>query len=87
MSETVNPVASSEATSATAATPTGSSGSGGMTAGSTVPNDIEKLKAAYPELWQKIMEGIAMDICKKMERHQDDLKRIMREARRNSGQA
>lgn len=46
-------------------------------------NTLDELKQKAPEVYQKMMEGIAMDICREMQRHQDDIKKINREAKRH----
>lgn len=45
----------------------------------TVSNTSE-LKDKAPELWNKILEGIAMNICNKMKRDNDEIKRLMAES-------
>lgn len=52
--------------------------------GFTSINSMEDLKKKSPELYRMMMEGIAMNICRKMQRNQEHLKQIMREATRNS---
>ena len=57
------------------------SNSAGVTSSTTV-NSIKELKEKAPEVYQKMMEGIAQNICGKMKDHQDRLKQMMRDANR-----
>ena len=49
---------------------------------STTVNSIKELREKAPEVYQKMLEGIAMNICGKMKDHQDRLKQMMREGNR-----
>lgn len=49
---------------------------------STKINSIKELREKAPEVYQKMLEGIAMNICGKMKDHQDRLKKMMRDATR-----
>ncbi|MCB1111443.1 MAG: hypothetical protein H7A37_01475 [Chlamydiales bacterium] len=51
----------------------------------TTVSSMEDLKKKAPEVYQKMLEGIAMNMITQMKRRQDHLKEIMREARRNAG--
>lgn len=45
----------------------------------TTISSLEDLKKKSPKLYQQMMMGIGMSICREMQRHQDDLKKLMRE--------
>lgn len=49
---------------------------------STKINSMADLKSEAPDLYNKMMESIAMKICNGMKRHQDRLKRLMRDSGR-----
>lgn len=88
MSENVNAVpapANDAAQTVDTTNPTTTSASASTNLnGSTAFNTLEDLKKKSPELYRMMMEGIAMNICRKMQRNQEHLKQIMREATRNS---
>ena len=71
---------------ATTAGAVASSNGGAEVTSSTKINSLDDLKKKSPELYRKMMEGIAMSICSDMKEHQDRLKQMMAEARRNAGQ-
>lgn len=50
------------------------------TTGSTRIGSMDELRRKAPKVYQKMLEGIAMNICREMEHHQDRLKKLMREA-------
>lgn len=50
-----------------------------------VPSTLEKLKEESPEMYKKMMEGIAWNICSKIKDHSDRLMEMMREERRKNG--
>lgn len=49
---------------------------------STKINSIKELREKAPEVYQKMLEGIAQNICGKMKDHQDRLKKMWRESNR-----
>jgi len=51
--------------------------------GATTVSSMADLKKKSPKLYNMMMEGIAMDICNDMQHHQDKLKELMDEGRRN----
>lgn len=53
---------------------------GGEVNSNTKINSLKDLKEKAPELYNKMLESIAMHICGEMREHQDRLKRMMREA-------
>jgi hypothetical protein len=86
MGSPIQPVATTPttATAPNAANPTtagaiASAHSGGAGT-NTVVKSLEDLKRKSPEVYQKMMEGIGMNICNEMKAHQDRLKKLMREA-------
>lgn len=50
----------------------------------TTVNSMSDLKNKAPEVYQKMMEGIAMKICNEMKSSQDRIKEMNREARANT---
>lgn len=90
MAETVSNVPASSGasgasgTSGTSATGTGNSGGSGYTTSTTV-SSLEELKKIAPEVYQKMLEGIAMNMVSQIKKQADRLKEIMREARRQAG--
>lgn len=93
-SSPTDPVSSStgpaEAAPSTAPSGTPAQGSAGAGAGyttSTTVSSLQELQKKAPKVYDAILQGIAMNICNEMKQHQDELKRIMDEERRNSGQA
>src|SRR6476620_1205311 len=52
---------------------------------STKINNMADLREKAPKLWHAMMLGIAQNICSEWQHHADHLKRIMEEARANSG--
>ena len=57
---------------------------GGELTTSTTINSLADLKKKSPKMYQKMMESIAMQICREMEDHQSRLKEMMAEANRRS---
>ncbi len=51
----------------------------------TQVNSMSDLKNKAPEVYQKMMEGIAMKICNEMKASQERIKDMNREARNNVG--
>lgn len=49
---------------------------------STTIGSLTELKEKAPEVYDKMLEGIAMNIIKGMRKHMDRLKKLMRESRR-----
>lgn len=80
----VNPPAPAIPTSAnpTTAGAIATSNNSPAVSSSTKINSMEELREKAPKLYQMMLEGIAMKICGDMKRSQDEIKRIMREARR-----
>lgn len=79
----VPPSSGAPSTSATGAGGTGSGGSGYTTA--TTVKSLEELKRVAPEVYQKMLEGIAMNMISRIKKQSDRLKEIMREGRRRAG--
>lgn len=46
---------------------------------STTITSLEELKSKAPEVWQKMLEGIGMNICNEMRRHEDRIKELRRQ--------
>jgi len=61
-----------------------SNSSGGASSSTTV-KDMNDLKKQAPEVYDAMMKGIAQQVCSSMQNHQDRLKRMMQEARRDNG--
>lgn len=40
---------------------------------------LQDLKEKAPEVWQKMLEGIAMNICNEMRHHEERIKKLRRE--------
>ena len=78
-----NPVtASTPAAAETGASP--QAAAAGQTSGLTGSSNFTSLKAfkeKAPVVYQKMMEGIAMNICNDMKHHTDRLKEMWRKAR------
>lgn len=55
----------------------------GLTSSSTI-SSLADLKKKAPAVYKMMMEGIAMNICNEMQKHQERLKQIMREGERES---
>lgn len=53
---------------------------GGEVTSKTMIGSIEDLKKKAPEVYKKMMEGIAMNIVGEMRHHQERLKKLMRES-------
>lgn len=47
-------------------------------------SSVAELRSKAPEIYQKMLEGIAMNICNKMKRNQEDLKKLRQEYQRNA---
>lgn len=75
------PTAPNAANPLTAGAIASTQGSGASS--STTINSMADLKKKAPELYQKMLEGIAMGICNSMKDHQERLKKLMRESTRN----
>jgi hypothetical protein len=72
-----------EAGGAVASTGQGSGGGGASNLSlSTSISSLEDLKSKSPQLWNIMMESIAMDICGQMQQSQDRLKQMWDEANR-----
>lgn len=89
----VTPVASSQSVSGvsepSASDPTTAAGivstHGGKEANSnTTISSLADLKKKSPKVYNMMMMGIATNICKEMEHHQDELKKLMREGQKQS---
>lgn len=50
---------------------------------STTVSSLEDLKKKDPKLYHMMMQGIAMNICREMQHHQEHLKQTMRKASQN----
>lgn len=85
MAETVSNVPASTGTSSTSTTGTGSGTGGSGYTPSTKVSSLEELKRIAPEVYQKMLEGIAMNMVSQIKKQADRLKEIMREARRQAG--
>lgn len=81
---TVGVSAPSSSNAITAGAVASANGGGGEATGSTRINSVEDLKKKAPKVYKMMMEGVAMSICRDMEHHQDHLKELMREGRRES---
>jgi hypothetical protein len=92
--------AASSAQASTASTAAQSTSSTGTSASSTVPgtgltaaqidssssvSSMADLKEKSPEVYNAMMQGVAMKICNEMKSHQDRIKKIMRENRAQTG--
>lgn len=51
----------------------------GKVTGATPIKSLEDLKEVSPELYRQMMESIGMNICNESKKHQDEIKRLMRE--------
>lgn len=74
------PAPPSSSNPATAAAVASVHASAGEANSNTRVNSLEDLKKKAPDLYKKMMEGIAMHICGEMREHQARLKKLMREA-------
>lgn len=82
----VSPVSSSEAHS-TEAPPAAHAANKAPPSGytnSTTVNSMEDLKQKAPKVFDAMQEGVAIKICNSMRDHQDRMKKINAEARRDS---
>lgn len=52
---------------------------------STSIGSLEELRQKAPEVYQKMMEGIAYTVVQSMQRHQEHLEKIWRENRQENG--
>lgn len=50
----------------------------------TTISSVAQLREIAPEVYDKMMQGIAMQICNEMKKHQDEIKKIMRDASRDA---
>jgi hypothetical protein len=62
-------------------TPTGSNPAGQSTTFTTI-RDVSDLQTKAPEVWQAMLQGIAINIIGKMKKSQSRIKEIMRDAYR-----
>lgn len=53
----------------------------------TKVSSLADLKKKAPEVYNAMLQGIGMSICNEMKHHQDRLKKMMQDARRDSGQS
>lgn len=89
MSQEVTPVQQQpiaiqpNAANATTAGAIASSQNSGQADSNTKIGTMEDLKKKAPELYQKMLEGIAMQICNSMKDHQTRLKKMIREGQRH----
>lgn len=72
----VNPSSANAATAGAVASANAPSEGMGM---NTKIHSLAELKKKSPKVYNKMMEGIAMNICGEMREHQDRLKKLMRE--------
>lgn len=72
--------APSSANPTTAAAVASSNSPAGLTTSTTI-NSLADLKKKAPEVYDKMMQGIAMTICNEMKAHQERLKQLMRQGR------
>lgn len=84
MISTANQTAATAATTPSSAHPltagaVAASNKGEATVATTI-NSLADLKKKSPELYQKMMESLAMSVCNDMKAHQDRLKSMMRKA-------
>lgn len=86
----ISQIAATEGTAAAAdpatPAPAGKPPAGGIS-GATKISNLEDLREKAPEVYQKMLEGIAQTIVNQIKEHQDRLKKMMEEARRESGQS
>jgi len=47
---------------------------------STKIGDIGELKAKAPEIWEKYLESLGMSMCRRMQRQNDRIRKMMRES-------
>lgn len=57
---------------------------GGSVDSNTTISSLDDLKKKAPKLHEQMLMGIGMSICRSMEHHQDELKKMMREYARNN---
>lgn len=72
--------APSSANAVTAGAVASANAPAGEITGNTKIDSLADLKKKAPKLYNKMLEGIGMQICGEMREHQDRLKRLMREA-------
>ena len=70
-------VVPSSANPTTAGAVASSNAPGGVTS-ATVISSLEELKKQAPEVYNKMLQGIATNICSEMKAHQERLKQLMR---------
>ena len=75
---------SSTTTKVTGAPTKGASGNFQATTSETTVENMNQLKERAPEVYKAMMMGWAQHITSEMKQHQDELKRIMREAEQQS---
>lgn len=56
----------------------------GAVTGNTHISSLKDLKEKAPKVWQMMMQGIGMTICKQMEKGQARIKDAMRKARQDA---
>lgn len=86
----ISQIAAPDGTEPVANTPAPAGGpppAGGGVSGQTKISSLEDLREKAPEVYQKMLEGIAQKIVNEIKEHQDRLKKMMEEARRASGQS
>lgn len=54
---------------------------GGKLTGATPIHSLEQLRKLEPELYEKVLQGMAQNICHDMREHQERLKELNRKAR------
>lgn len=82
MSENISPIANQEVTTTAVdgqTQPSAGTGSGTLTSSSEVKN-LEEFKKRAPEVYNKMMLGIATEICNKLKASQERLKQMWRDA-------
>ncbi len=84
VAQTTHVVQPSAANPTTAAAAVSSNTNQSQLSSNTTVSSMADLKRKAPQVYQKMMEGIAMDICNQMQHHQERLKEMMDEARRNA---
>lgn len=79
-----NAVTSGATQASGAATKSGPSGTAANYDSHTTINSMADLKNKAPEVYQKMLESIAMKICNEMRHHQENIKKMNDEARQNA---
>lgn len=81
MTSNTSSVDPSSSTAAVTQAPTGKSGPSGTANSTQTISSMSELKEINPELYNMMMQGIAMKVVNDMRDHQQHLKEIMRKAR------